>query len=140
MFTPLVISHTEGFSDVQRVGHWRSSHPVHGEPVLLHRQSLVRGHLELSSGTRSCDQPADVAAQHRGEHPRQARGCSQDICYSYKMRQNNCFKIKSEPVSEHPLTFIKKGRNVLNYDEKLTGETSYMRLTRCRRERGLDLI
>lgn len=58
---------SEGFGDVQRVGHRRSCQHVHGQPVLLHGQSLVRGDLEPGSGTRGCEQPADMAAQHRGE-------------------------------------------------------------------------
>lgn len=62
-----VLPHTEGFSDLQCLGHWRVSQHVHGEPVLLHGQSLVPGGLEPRSGPRSCGQPADMAAQHRGE-------------------------------------------------------------------------
>ena len=49
---------------LQRVGHWWAGQHVYGQPVLLHRQGPVRGHLEPGGGGGGGGQPAVLVIKH----------------------------------------------------------------------------
>lgn len=106
----LVSLHTEGLCSVQRVGHRGSSQHVHSEPVFLHRQGPVRGDLEPGSGRGGCCQPADMAAQHRGEHWNSCRLTGSQLVYVSQNVTGVAVRVESAALRHRDNVCVSSGR------------------------------